>query len=152
MAQSVWLTTTGASRNESTGETTRMAVGRAVLVVACAVSAGIHGALVRDHLAEGVGPGAGFLIATILLIGLAAALTTRASRQLLLATVAVMTGLIVAYLFAVTTGLPLLHPEVETIDGLAVFTKFVEALGLLVALNLLGRTGRNLHPHERTTT
>ena len=63
-----------------------------------------------------------------------------------------MAGLIAAYLFAITTGLPLLHPEVETADGLAVFTKSVEALGLVVALDLLGRTGLTLHSDERTTT
>ena len=124
----------------------RLEVSRAVLVVACAVSAGIHGALVPDHLAEGAGPGAGFLLATILLIGLAGALTIRASRQLLLASTAVLAGLIVAYLFAV------LHPEVEAVDGLALFTKSVEAVGLLVAVDLLGRTGLDLHSHERTTT
>ena len=130
----------------------RLEVSRAVLVVACAVSAGIHGALVPDHLAEGAGPGAGFLLATILLIGLAGALTIRASRQLLLASTAVLAGLIVAYLFAFTTGLPVLHPEVEAVDGLALFTKSVEAVGLLVAVDLLGRTGLDLHSHERTTT
>jgi hypothetical protein len=152
MAQRAWLTTTDSSSNESIGETTRMAVERAVLVVACAISGGIHGALVRDHLPEGVGPGAGFLTATVLLLGLAGALTTRASQPLLLTSAAVMAGLIVAYLFAVTTGLPLLHPDVETVDGLALFTKSVEAIGLLVALEVLGRTGLNLHSHERTTT
>ena len=148
MAQGAWLTTTD-SRHESTSAGTQMVVERAVLVVACAVSAGIHRALVRDHLAEGVGPGAGFLIATVLLIGLAGALSIRVSRELLVASAAVMAGLIVAYLFAVTTGLPFLHPEVEPVDGLALFTKAVEAIGLLAALDLLGL---GLHSHERTTT
>lgn len=150
MAQGAWITTTNPSRDESVGATNRMAAERAVLVIACAISAGIHGALVREHLAEGVG--VGFLIATVLLIALAGALTVRVSRELLLASAAVMTGLIIAYLFAVTAGLPFLHPDVETVDGLALFTKAVEALGLLVALDLLGRPGLNFHPHERTTT
>ena len=141
MARSAWISAGG-----------RTEVRRAVLIVACAVSAGIHGALVPDHLAEGLGPGAGFLIATVLLIGLAGALTIGASRSLLLASAAVMAGLIVAYLFAVTTGLPFLHPEVEPVDGLALFTKSVEALGLLVALDLLGRASLGLHSYERTTT
>jgi CHASE2 domain-containing sensor protein len=152
MAQGAWITTTNPSRDESVGVTNRMAAERAVLVIACAISAGIHGALVREHLAEGVGHGVGFLIATVLLIALAGALTIRVSRELLLASAAAMTGLIIAYLFAVTTGLPFLHPDVETVDGLALFTKAVEALGLLVALDLLGRPGLNFHPHERTTT
>ena len=148
MAQGAWLTTTD-SRHESKRAGARMAVDRAVLVVACAVSAGIHGALVRDHFAESVGFGAGFLIATVLLIGLAGALTIRVSRALLLASAAVMAGLIVAYLFAVTTGLPFLHPEAEAVDRLALFTKAVEAIGLLAALDLLGP---GPHSHERTTT
>ena len=129
---------------------TQIAGERAVLVVACAISAGIHGALVREHFAEGVGPGTGFLLSTVLLIGLAAVLTVRATERLLLATAAVLAGLIVAYLFAVTTGLPFLHPEVDPVDGLALFTKAIEAVGLLVALDLLSRPGLLLH--ERTTT
>jgi hypothetical protein len=129
---------------------TQTAGERATLVVACAISAGIHGALIREHFVEGVGPGAGFLISTVLLLGLAAALTIRASERLVLAAAALMAGLIAAYLFAVTTGLPLLHPEVEPVEGLALFTKAVEVIGLLVALDLLGRPALTLH--ERTTT
>jgi hypothetical protein len=130
-------------------ETTRMAVEQTVLAAACSISAGIHGALVHDHLAEGAGPGAGFLVSTVLLIGLAAALTGRASQPLLAGSATVLAGLIAAYFFAVTTGLPFLHPEVEPVDGLALVTKAVEALGLLVALDLLRRPDFLLH--ERTT-
>ena len=37
-----------------------------------------------------------------------------------------------------TTGLPVLHPEPEPIDGLALLTKAIEAAGLLAASSLLG--------------
>ena len=126
-----------------------MEISRAVLVVACAISAGIHGALVREHFVEGIGPGLGFLVATVLLFGLAAALVIQPSERWVVASATVMAGLIVSYVLAVTTGLPILHPDVEPVDGLALFTKSVEALGLLVTFDLLGRTG--LHLHERTT-
>jgi hypothetical protein len=148
MARSASPASTDSRRTESV-ETTGMAVEQAALVTACAISAGIHGALVRDHLAEGAGPGAGFLISTVLLMGLAAALTIRASQPLVAGSAAVLAGLIAAYLFAVTTGLPYLHPEVEPVDGLALLTKVVEGAGLLVALDLLRRPALPLH--ERTT-
>jgi hypothetical protein len=37
----------------------------------------------------------------------------------------------------VTSGLPLLHPNAESVDGLALVTKAVEAIGLVVALDLI---------------
>ncbi len=36
-----------------------------------------------------------------------------------------------------TTGLPVLHPRPEPIDGLALTTKAFEVVGLATALNLL---------------
>ena len=36
-----------------------------VVILACAISAGIHGALVPTHFDEGAGAGAGFLLATV---------------------------------------------------------------------------------------
>jgi len=125
---------------------------RDVLIVTCAISAGIHGALVPEHLAEGAGPGGGFLASTVVLTVLAVALSLGAGERAALGGAAVLTGLIVAYGLAVSTGVPLLHPEVEPVDGLGLFTKAVEALGLAAALTLLGRPARLLHPHERTTT
>jgi hypothetical protein len=40
---------------------------------------------------------------------------------------------------AITTGLPLLHPDPEPVDGLALATKAIEAVGLLTATRLLRR-------------
>jgi hypothetical protein len=42
----------------------------------------------------------------------------------------VLAGLIGSYAFAITTGLPLLHPETEPVDSLALATKAIEAVGL----------------------
>ena len=46
-----------------------------------------------------------------------------------------------AYAAAITTGLPLLHPEPEPVNGLALFTKAVEAVGLVAATELLRPKG-----------
>jgi hypothetical protein len=108
-------------------------------VLTCAISAGIHGALVRDHFEEGTGAGLGFVAATILLAVLAVVLTRKASQAALLATAAVFAGLIASYALVIATGFPMLHPEREAVDGLALFTKAIEAIGLVLAASLLRR-------------
>jgi K+ transporter len=110
------------------------------LILSCAISAGIHGALVADHFDEGAGVGLGFAAATVLLAALVVALTFRPSSGLAIAdAAAVLGGLLVSYALAVTTGIPLLHPEREPVDVLALATKAIEAVGLLAALQLLRR-------------
>lgn len=104
-----------------------------VLILVCAVSAGIHGALVPEHFEEGTGAGLGFVAATALLAVLAVALTRAPTQPTLLATAAVLAGLIASYALVITTGIPVLHPDVETVDGLALFTKAIEGLGLALA-------------------
>ena len=116
---------------------TRAAIERDVVITACAISAGIHAALTPDHLTEGAGAGAGFAVATVLLAAVAAELTRAVSTAALAGATALFAGLLVSYGFAVTTGLPLLHPHAEAVDGLALFTKAVEVLGLLAAASLL---------------
>jgi hypothetical protein len=108
-----------------------------VVIVACAVSAGVHTALVPEHLAEGTAAGLAFLASAVVVGGLAAALTRRPSAAVLIGTSAVLAGLIGSYAAAITSGLPLLHPMPEAVEGLAVLTKAVEAVGLLAAAHLL---------------
>jgi len=111
-----------------------------IVIIACAVSAGIHGALVPAHFDEGAGAGLGFAAATVSLAALVVALTLRpASAVALTAAAAVFAGLLVSYALATTTGLPLLHPDPEPVDGLALATKAVEAVGLFAAASLLWR-------------
>jgi hypothetical protein len=93
-----------------------------VVILACATSAGIHGALAPDHFEEGIGAGLGFVGATVLLAGLAIVLTRKPAQLALVATVAVF---------------PVLHPEAEAIDGLALFTKAIEAVGLVLGASLV---------------
>jgi hypothetical protein len=52
----------------------RLELERDTVIVACAVSAGIHAALTPEHFDEGFGAGAGFLAAAVLLGGLVLAL------------------------------------------------------------------------------
>jgi CHASE2 domain-containing sensor protein len=111
-----------------------------LVILACAISAGIHGALVPEHFAEGLGPGTGFVVATVALAALAVALTLRLGRPLTLAAAAaVFAGLLASYALAITTGLPVLHPDSEPVDGLALATKAIEVAGLVAAWSLIRR-------------
>ena len=113
---------------------------RDVVILACAVSAGIHGALVPDHFDEGTGAGLGFLAAAVSLAGLVVWLTWRPGSTLAVAAAAAMfVGLLASYALAITTGMPVLHPDPEAVDGLALATKAIEAAGLLAAASLLWR-------------
>lgn len=119
--------------------TTAAGVRVDLVVLACAVSAGIHAALVPDHLAEGAGPGIGFAVAAGLLLVAAVVSTRRPSQLVLLATAGLFAGLIVSYALVLVVGLPLVHPEREAVDGLALATKAVEAGGLVLAASLVRR-------------
>jgi hypothetical protein len=113
---------------------------RDVLILVCAISAGIHAALTPAHFGEGAGAGFGFLAATIALAGLAVWVTARpASQQAPAVAATLVLGLLAGYALAVTSGLPILHPEPEPVDGLALATKAIEAIGLLAASSLLWR-------------
>jgi hypothetical protein len=110
---------------------------RDIVILACAISAGIHGALVPDHFDEGTGAGLGFLGAALLLAGLVVALTRRPASAVAVAGAGVLlAGLIGSYALATTTGLPLLHPDAEPVNGLALATKAIETAGLLAAAHL----------------
>lgn len=111
-----------------------------VVILACAISAGIHGALVPGHFDEGTGAGLGFVAATVALAGLVVWLTWRPANSSALAAAALtFAGLLASYALATTTGLPVLHPDPEPVDGLALATKAIEAAGLLAASGLLWR-------------
>jgi hypothetical protein len=137
-----------------------------LVIITCAISAGIHGALVGDHFQEGTGAGLGFVAATVLLGFFAVVLTRRPSQLALGATAAVFAALIISYALVLTTGFPVLHPEHEAVDGLALFTKTIEAVGLVLATSLLRHpspavtftqpkgtltwTGRGFHARSRS--
>jgi hypothetical protein len=112
-----------------------------LVIVACAISAGIHVALVPEHLEEGRAAGIAFAAAAVLLGALAIELTLRPRPAAHAVGGAVFAGLLVAYALALATGIPLVHPDREPADGLALATKAIEAVGLLAALDALRLPG-----------
>lgn len=123
-----------------------------LVVLTCAISAGIHGALVGDHFQEGTGAGLGFVVATVLLAVLAVVLTREPTQPALLGTAATFAGLITSYALVITTGVPVLHPEPEAVDGLALVTKAFEAMGLVLAASLLRRPSLVISPTQAKGT
>jgi hypothetical protein len=116
---------------------TRATVAHDVLIASCAISAGIHAALVPEHLREETAAGVGFLASAALLAVLCVALTYRPESRLAVgAAGAVFAGLIAAYALAITVGVPVLHPDQEPADGLGLVTKAIELVGLAAALHL----------------
>jgi hypothetical protein len=127
-----------------------IAAKRDVLIVTCAVSAGIHAALIPEHLEESTAAGGGFIAATVLLGALAVALTRRPdSVSVVLAAAVTLAGLIVSYALATTSGMPVLMPKPEPIEGLALATKAVELLGIAAAWRLIRREDAVRFLHSR---
>jgi hypothetical protein len=106
-----------------------------LLIMACAVSAGVHAVLAPAHLQEGTMLGLGFGAAALALAALAVALDLRPwSRAAMHAAVLVLGGLIVAYLATRTASVPLMGDHREPLDAVGVATKLIEALGLAMAV------------------
>ncbi|HEY7708004.1 MAG TPA: hypothetical protein VH968_12630 [Gaiellaceae bacterium] len=111
---------------------------RDVVALTCAVSAGIHAGLTPEHFEERLAAGAGFAVSAVLLAGIAVGLARRPRWWQVDAAIAVLGGLLVGYALAITTGVPGLVPEPEPVDALALVTKAIEGVGLVVALSLKG--------------
>ena len=123
---------------------------RDLLIVACAVSAGIHAALIPEHLEESTAAGGGFIAATIMLGALAIALTRRPeSVSVVLVAALTLAGLIASYVLATTSGMPVLMPAPEPVEGLALATKAVELLGIAAASSLIRREDAHPFLHQR---
>lgn len=103
------------------------------VVLACAISAGIHAALAPEHFRETTGAGVGFVASAVLLAALAVVLTRRPTDAAFAAAAVVFAGVIGSYVLAVTTGIPVIHPDVDPLEGVALATKAVEAAGLVLA-------------------
>jgi uncharacterized membrane protein len=119
---------------------------RDVLALTCAISAGIHAGLTPEHFEERFAAGLGFAVSAVLLAGIAVGLARSPSWWLVDGAVAVLGGLLAAYAFAVTTGVPGLVPEAEPVDALALVTKAIEGIGLAVALSLKGHLIARFRP------
>lgn len=111
---------------------------RDLLVVTCAVSAGVHAALAPEHFDESVVTGLGFVASAAVLAALVVALNRGVAERLVLgASAANFAALLLLYAFAATTGVPVLHPDVDPVDAVGIGTKAIELLGLAFSLDLL---------------
>jgi hypothetical protein len=111
------------------------------VVLAAAVSAGIHAGLVPEHLGEMPLLGVSFIVAVLALLAIAAAVASRPEAQLPASLAALFfAGLILAYVASRTTGLPVLEPEPEPVEAIGIVTVAVQLVGLLAALCLTPST------------
>jgi hypothetical protein len=111
---------------------------RNVVAACCAASAGVHAALVPEHLDENAVLGTGFGVAAVLLFSSTLAFSGRraASRLAAPATAVLLVALIGAYALSRTVGLPFIAAEVEAVDGVGVATQVVQAAALAAAIAL----------------
>lgn len=113
-----------------------------VVVGACAVSAGVHGALVPEHLQEAPALGVSFVVASILFLFASAVLVMRSGDQRAAqVTALLLAGLIASWAVSRISGIPVLQPRPESVDGLGLVTKLVEVLGLGFAVWLIQPVG-----------
>jgi hypothetical protein len=107
---------------------------RDTVVLACAISAGVHAGLVPAHLHESGRLAGAFAVAAALAALVAAwtALRPR-SRRALAAAAVLLLGMIGAYALSRTAGLAPLGGERESLDALGATTQLVEAVGLASA-------------------
>jgi hypothetical protein len=118
-------------------------VARATAVLVCAGSAGVHLALVPEHLRESAPFGAAFLLDGLLLAVAAVLLAdpgrwarTAGPAALLLGATAI------AYVLSRTSGIPWLAPLPEPLDGLGAVTTVCELVGAACLLLTLRREPR----------
>ena len=131
-------------------ETTANRTGAAteLLVVAGAVSAGVHAGLAPEHLHEWLPLGVSFVLAAAAAVfGVAAVVLRPASVWPPRALGALLGGLVVAYASTRLAALPPLDPDREPLDLLGVCTSAVEAAGAVAALRL----GWPTHPRIAVT-
>ena len=127
-----------------------------IVVLACAASAGAHAGLVPEHLRTEPRMGVAFLVAVALLLATGIAVARRPGDLRVTSAAALLfAGLIAAYTASRTTGIPVIGPDPESVDGVGVATNVVEALGLACALSLTHHSAANgggffrRSPHEQ---
>ena len=109
---------------------------RRLLVVACAASAGLHGALASTHASESQTVGGLFALSALLLIVVALVLEHSADRRAVAAAALLLVALLGVYAASRFVAVwPLDHAE--PVDAIGAVTKLFEAAGLLLAIGLL---------------
>ncbi len=100
-------------------------------------SAGMHAALVPEHLKEMPPLGWSFIVAAVLGAALACALVTRpGDRRLARLAALFLAGEVVAWIVFVTVKVPGFDGTPESIETIALVCKAVELVGLALALPL----------------
>lgn len=118
------------------GEADRGVAGEVVVLV-CAITAGVHAGLIPEHARGSTTLAASFAAAALL-----ATLVTVALRRFPrsawppLAAGALLAGLIAAYALSRTAGLPLGEGEREPLDALGGATNAIEVAGLVAAVRM----------------
>jgi len=107
----------------------------------CAASAGVHAALVPEHLEENAVLGTGFAVAAVLLFASTLAFSRGRGVSPLAApaTALLLVALICAYVLSRTIGLTFIGAEVEALDGMGVSTQVIQAVALAAAIALTNR-------------
>jgi hypothetical protein len=108
-----------------------------LVVFVCAASAGIHAGLVPEHLREEPRLGVAFALAAVMLLGTGAAVARRpADRGIARAAALTLGALVAAYAASRTTGIPLIDPDPEAVDGIGIAAVALELGGVVLALRL----------------
>ena len=105
------------------------------VALVCAASAGVHAALVPEHLRESPVLGWAFVLSVVLLAAAAVQVTADpdvAPRGV----AAVLWAVAAGYLLSRTTGMPVLVPDPEPVDVLGVLTTLAEVAAGLAVLSL----------------
>jgi flavin reductase (DIM6/NTAB) family NADH-FMN oxidoreductase RutF len=106
----------------------------ATSTIVCAVSAGVHAALIPPHAHESTRLAVAFSLATVMLVLAAVALTLRPAPAVARATAALLLGMAAAYVLSRTTGIPGLIEHQEPVDLVGVVISCLELVGAVVAV------------------
>ena len=110
-----------------------------LLALAVTFSAGIHAALVPEHLKEMPPLGYSFIAAAVIGAGIGWGLVTRPNdRRIPVMAVVFLAGQILAWVLFVTVHVPGFSGTPESIEAIALVSKAAEMLGIGVGLQLVG--------------
>lgn len=116
-----------------------------VTASACALSAGIHAALIPDHLRESPGLGGAFVLACLMLLVVTVIVVARPRSAVAgPAAALLLSGLTLAYVASRTTGIPLLEPDPEPTEMVGTLAVIVQLAGAAGALWLTRLSTRQL--------